>query len=133
MPEGAALGVGQVVWGALAQGVLTGKYRDGRAPEGSRGADSFRSQFMEEFLKTAVLERVEALGELAGDVGMTRAQVALAWCLRSPRVASVIVGATRTEQLDDNVRALAKPLPESALSRLDALFPPGLLDVPPDS
>ncbi len=120
----AALGVGQVVWGALAQGVLTGKYRGGARPEGSRGADGFRAQFMESFFNDAVAARVESLAELAREHGATAAQIAVAWCLRDPRVASAIVGATRVSQLDDNVAAAEVTLSASLVEALDSIFPP---------
>jgi aryl-alcohol dehydrogenase-like predicted oxidoreductase len=120
----ADLGVGQVIWGALAQGALTGKYRGGVRPEGSRGADDFRAQFMEPFLKEDVLNRVEALGNAARDHGISTAQLAIAWCLRDARIASVIVGATRVSQLEDNVGAAAVEVSETLAEALDRAFAP---------
>ncbi len=119
----AALGVGQVVWGALAQGVLTGKYRGGARPEGSRGADGFRSQFMESFFDDAVETRVATLAEAAAGHGVSAAQLAIAWCLRDARVASAIVGATRESQLADNAAAAAVVLPPPVLETLGRAFP----------
>ncbi len=118
----AVLGVGQLVWGALAQGVLTGKYRGGERPEGSRGADRFRAQFMGAFLHEDVLGRVESIADLARDHGLSPAQLALAWCLRDRRVASAIVGATRLAQLEDNVGAATAGLPDSLVEVLDRAF-----------
>ncbi len=104
-------GVGQVVWSPLAQGVLTGKYDGGRRPEGSRASDSERNRFMDDFLSEEVLEQVEKLEPVARELGLTRAQLALAWCLRQPNVASVIVGATRPDQLEENAKASGVELP----------------------
>jgi voltage-dependent potassium channel beta subunit len=92
-------GIGQIVWSPLAQGVLTGKYRPGERPEGTRAAHPFQSRFMESFLTDDVLARVARLRPIAADLGLSMAQLALAWCLRDDTVASVIVGATRPSQL----------------------------------
>ncbi len=117
------LGVGQVVWGALAQGALTGKYRGGVRPEGSRGADDFRSQFMESFLHEDVLKRVDTLSQTAREHGLSTAQLAIAWCLRDPRIASAVIGATRIAQLEDNVGAASAVLDPALRDALDRLFP----------
>jgi aryl-alcohol dehydrogenase-like predicted oxidoreductase len=115
-------GIGQIVWSPLAQGVLTGKYRSGGRPLGTRAADPFQSRFMDAFLTEDVLERVEQLRPLAGELGLTMAQLALAWCLRQDGVASVIVGATSPEQLAETTRASGVRLPPDAIKRIDALF-----------
>jgi voltage-dependent potassium channel beta subunit len=114
-------GVGQIVWSPLAQGVLTGKYGGGRRPEGSRAADRQRNRFMSDFLAPEVLERVEALRPVAGELGLSLAQLALAWCLRRPGVASVIVGATRPEQLEEDLAASGRALPPEALERIEGI------------
>lgn len=119
----ADLGIGQVVWGALAQGALTGKYRGGARPKGSRGADGFRAQFMEPFLSEEVLKQIEALGVAARDHSFSAAQLAIAWCLRDARVASAIVGATRVSQLEDNIGGASAELPSSLVEALDRAFP----------
>jgi len=116
-------GVGQVVWSPLAQGVLTGKYRAGERPDGTRAAHPFQSRFMEAFLTDDVLARVERLRPIAGDLGLTMAQLALAWCLRQEGVASVIAGATRPAQLAENAKASGVKLPDDAVAAIDALFP----------
>jgi voltage-dependent potassium channel beta subunit len=116
-------GLGQIVFSPLAQGVLTGKYRGGVRPEGSRAADRQRNQFMDAYLEAGELARVDRLAPLAEQLGLSMAQLALAWCLRQPGVASAIVGVTRPEQLDDDVAAAGKRLPAETLQQLDALFP----------
>jgi aryl-alcohol dehydrogenase-like predicted oxidoreductase len=116
-------GIGQIVWSPLAQGVLTGKYRPGQRPAGTRAAHPFQSRFMESFLTGDVLERVERLRPLAADLGLTLSQLALGWCLRQPNVASVIVGATRPEQVEENAKASGVTLPPEALKTIDQLFP----------
>jgi voltage-dependent potassium channel beta subunit len=116
-------GIGQVVWSPLAQGVLTGKYRPGERPPGTRAADPFQARFMEAFLTDDVLARVERLRPIAGDLGLTMAQLALAWCLRQEGVASVIVGATRPAQLAENAKASGVALPDDAAAAIARLFP----------
>jgi aryl-alcohol dehydrogenase-like predicted oxidoreductase len=116
-------GLGQIVWSPLAQGVLTGKYRDGRRPEGTRAVDPQRGIFMRDLLRDDVVERVGQLAPLAAELGISLAQLSLAWCLREQAVASVIVGVTRAEQLVENARASEIELPPEALERIDALFP----------
>jgi len=117
-------GLSQLVFSPLAQGVLTGKYRGGERPDRSRGADPQRNVFMSAFLEPSALTRIESLRPLAADCGLTMAQLALAWCLRQPGVASVIVGVTRPGQLDDNLAAIGASLPTELLEQVDALFPP---------
>lgn len=123
LPLCAREGIGQIVWSPLAQGVLTGKYEPGERPTGTRAADPFQSRFMEAFLTDDVLGRVERLRPLAADVGLTMAQLALAWCLRHEGVASVIVGATRPEQLAETTRASGVRLPEDVIEAIDTIFP----------
>jgi aryl-alcohol dehydrogenase-like predicted oxidoreductase len=116
-------GLSQLVFSPLAQGALTGKYRDGGRPDHSRGADPQRNVFMSAFLAPESLARIESLRPLAADCGLSMAQLALAWCLRRPGVASVIVGVTRASQLDDNLAAAGASLPDEVLAQIDALFP----------
>jgi len=101
-PACGELGVGNIVYSPLAQGVLTGKYLPGFVPEGSRQA---RSEHNVPLLTDENLARVGRLMPLAEQFGMTMAQLALRWCLRRQEVASVIVGATRPEQLDETLAA----------------------------
>ncbi len=123
LPHCTREGIGLIVWGALAQGVLTGKYGGDRRPAGSRGADAFRAQFMADLLVSDTLERVERLRGWARELDCSMAQLALAWCLRRGEVASAIVGATRTAQLEDNVAASGIAIPEPMLAEIDAWFP----------
>ena len=116
-------GVGQLVFSPLAQGALTGKYSGGQIPERSRGSDPKRNRWMASSLETDVLRRVDALGSLADGLGISMAQLALAWCLRRPNVASVVVGATRIEQLEENVKAVGVELPHEVSSAIDTIFP----------
>jgi len=117
-------GLSQIAFSPLAQGVLTGKYRGGRRPPGTRAADPVAGRFLEAYLEPGVLERVEQLLPLAAELGLTPAQLALSWCLRHADVATALVGATRPEQVEENARASGVQLPEEALARIDALFPP---------
>jgi aryl-alcohol dehydrogenase-like predicted oxidoreductase len=105
LPMTKALGLGNVVWSPIAQGVLTGKYGShGEAPAGSRAA-SEAGGFMGRYLDEDVLEAVEAFRRIADDAGLTPAQLAVAWCLRRPEVSSAIVGATATSHVEENVAA----------------------------
>lgn len=116
-------GIGQIVWSPLAQGVLTGKYATGVRPEGTRAAHPFQSRFMEAFLTEEMLARVEQLRPLAASLDLTMGQLAIAWCLRQPNVASAIVGATRPEQIRENAKASGVALPDEVTAKIDALFP----------
>ncbi len=116
-------GLGQLVFSPLAQGALTGKYSGGQIPEQSRANDPKRNRWMATSLEPDVLQRIDRLGDLANGLGISMAQLALAWCLRHPNVASVIVGATRVEQLDENVKAVGIELPGEVSSAIDAIFP----------
>lgn len=106
IPVSERLGLGQVVFSPLAQGVLTGKYRPGAPmPEGSRGADSSSNMFMASTLEDETLKRVVALEAFAKEQGHKLAEFSLAWCLRKANVSSVIVGATKVAQLEENAKA----------------------------
>jgi aryl-alcohol dehydrogenase-like predicted oxidoreductase len=116
-------GIGQIVWSPMAQGVLTGKYGTGARPEGTRAAHPFQSRFMEPFLADDVLGRVEKLRPLAAKLELTLGQLALAWVLREPNVASAIVGATSPAQIEENAKASCVVLPDDVLAEIDRLFP----------
>lgn len=111
-------GVGVVTWSPLAQGVLTGKYLDGR-PAGSRGATEKVNKFMERYLSAPASAAVKQFVAIAKQAGLTPAQLAIGWCLRRPEVTSVIVGATSPAQIEET--AVAGPLPKEILPALDRL------------
>jgi voltage-dependent potassium channel beta subunit len=123
LPVSKREGLGQIVFSPLGQGVLTGKYSGGEVPSGTRAADPERNRFMSAYLEDGELAKVDRMAPLADALGLSQAQLALAWCLRDPGVASVIVGATRMEQLDDDVAAAGRRLPEDVTAKLDAIFP----------
>ncbi len=113
-------GVGQVVFSPLAQGILTGKYRPGEAPEeGTRAADPESSRFMQRLMNEEVLTAVDGLRAVASEAGLTMTQLALAWVLRQANVSSAIIGASRPEQVEDNAAASGVELPPEALGRID--------------
>jgi aryl-alcohol dehydrogenase-like predicted oxidoreductase len=116
-------GLSQIVFSPLAQGALTGKYSGGQRPSGTRAADSVRNVFMNAFLDPQTLARADRLEPLAASLGISMAQLALAWCLAEPNVASVITGVTRLSQLEDNVKASGLRLPAQILAQIDAIFP----------
>lgn len=119
LPVTEAKGIGLVVWSPLGQGMLTGKYDEG-IPAGSRF--DVNEKFGERFLTDENRRKVIALKEVADDLGVTRAQLALAWVLRQPGVSSVITGATRVSQLEDNIGAAEVELNEAQLERVEAVM-----------
>jgi 1-deoxyxylulose-5-phosphate synthase len=120
MPLCAANGISQIVWSPLAQGVLTGKYRPGSPPPpDSRAASSSMGQMMGHLTDERTLAAVERLRPIAGGLGLSMAQLALAWVLREPNVASAIIGASRPEQVDDNAAASGVRLDPDTLSAID--------------
>ena len=120
IPLCAREGISQVVWSPLGQGVLTGKYRRGEpAPPGSRAVSESMGWAMGRFLSDEVFDAVDRLRPVAADAGLSLAQLALAWVLREPNVASAIVGASRPEQLDENAAASGVVLAPWALAAID--------------
>lgn len=130
IPTSTHEGLSQIVFSPLAQGTLTGKYSGGRIPEQSRANDPKRNRWMGRGLDTDILDRVDRLAPMAADLGISIAQLALAWCLREPNVASVIIGATRVEQLEENAAAVGVALPDEVVRAIDALFPAPSADRP---
>ena len=124
VPTSAELGIGQIVWSPIAQGVLTGKYLPGQAPpEGSRATDDKSgANFIQGLLRDDVLTAVQKLKPLAEQAGLTMAQLAVAWVLQNPNVSSAIVGATRPEQLEDNVKAAGVKLDADLLKAIDEIL-----------
>lgn len=119
-PALAEHGLGAVTWSPLASGLLSGKYDDG-LPEGAR---LWRSENLRKsYLTPENMQKVKEFKALADEAGVSRAQLALAWCLAQPQVASVITGATRLEQWQHNLGALKVNLGEDLRRRIETLFP----------
>jgi aryl-alcohol dehydrogenase-like predicted oxidoreductase len=120
IPLCAANGISQIAFSPLAQGVLTGKYRRGeRPPEDSRAASERMGWAMNRFLRDDVLAAVDRLRPISERLGITMAQLALAWVLREPNVASAIIGASRPEQVEENAAASGVELDASTLAAID--------------
>ncbi len=120
IPLSAANGISQIVWSPLAQGVLTGKYAPGGAlPGDSRAASERMGRMLGRLLDEDVLEAVQRLRPIADGLGLTLPQLALAWVLREPNVASAIVGASRPEQVEANASASGIELDDSTLTAVD--------------
>jgi voltage-dependent potassium channel beta subunit len=116
-------GIGQIVWSPIAQGVLTGKYHPGAAPPaGSRATDQSGSGFISDWLNDDLLTRVQRLRPVAEQVGLTMAQLAVAWTLQNPAVSAAIVGATRPEQVRENVGAAGVKLDEQVMREIDEIL-----------
>lgn len=132
IPACRELGLSQIVWSPLMQGVLTGKYRPGQPPPaGSRAAgEGQEAQVMSLIMNDQLLAAVAELGELAQEQGCSTAQLALAWVLGNDNVASAIVGATRPEQLEDNVGALDVVLDDAVRARIEAIIGPHVIADP---
>jgi aryl-alcohol dehydrogenase-like predicted oxidoreductase len=127
IPLCASEGIGQVVWSPIAQGALTGKYLPGQsAPAGSRATDASGSGFIEGYLNDDILARVQELLPVAKEAGLTMAQLAVAWVLQNPNVSAAIIGATRPEQVRDNVGASGVRLDEEIMRRIDDVLGPAI-------
>jgi len=103
-----AMGLGTTIWSPLASGLLSGKYNEGVSPQsrlGGEGLEWLRESVLGENAKQRIA-KVKSLGKLAAELGCTTAQLALAWCLKNPRVSSVITGATRADQVRENMMSL---------------------------
>ena len=126
VPTSRELGISQVVWSPIAQGVLTGKYVPGQdLPEGSRATDDKGgSDMIARWMRDDVLERVQQLKPLAADSGLSMAALAVAWVLQNDNVATAIIGASRPEQVHDNVAAAGVTLPAELLSKIDEVLDP---------
>lgn len=119
-PLSAANGISQIVWSPLAQGVLTGKYTPGSPPPAdSRAASDSMGQDMDRWTKPDVIEAVQGLRPIADGLGVSMAQLALAWVLREPNVASAIIGATKPRQVRDNAAASGVTLDAATLTAID--------------
>ena len=121
VPTSQELGLGQIVWSPMAQGVLSGKYLPGQEPPaGSRATDDKGGrQMISRWMRDDVLTAVQALRPIAQDLGLTMPQLAIAWVLRNPAVSSAIVGASRPEQLVDTVKASGVHLDDDVMAAID--------------
>jgi aryl-alcohol dehydrogenase-like predicted oxidoreductase len=120
VPTSEQEGLSQIVWSPLAQGVLTGKYQPGQAPPAdSRGGHPTAGGSMKQYLTDDVLTRVQQLRPIAEELDLTMAQLALAWVLQNGNVAAAIIGATRPEQVHDNVKAAGVQIPAELMTRID--------------
>jgi aryl-alcohol dehydrogenase-like predicted oxidoreductase len=117
-------GIGQIVWSPIAQGVLSGKYLPGQAPpEGSRATDvNGGANMIKGWMRDEVLEKVQLLKPLAGEAGLSMAQLAVAWVLANPNVSAAIVGASRPEQVRDNAAAAGTKLDADLLKKIDEVL-----------
>ncbi|SDM05016.1 aldo/keto reductase family protein [Arthrobacter sp. ok362] len=124
IPASEELGLSQIVWSPIAQGVLSGKYHPGKpAPEGSRATDSKGgSRMIERWMSNEVLTGVQQLKPIAEEAGLTMAQLSIAWVLQNKNVASAIMGASRPEQIEKNVAAAGVKLDAVIMDKIDAVI-----------
>ncbi|WP_328466897.1 aldo/keto reductase family protein [Actinoplanes sp. NBC_00393] len=132
VPASVELGLGQIVWSPLAQGVLTGKYQAGQQPPaGSRATDDKSGAgFIARWLEDDVLNTVARLKPLAEQAGLTMAQLGVAWVLQNPNVSAAIIGASRPEQVHDNVKASGVKLDDGLLKAIDEIVDPVVIRDP---
>ena len=121
VPTSRDLGISQIVWSPIAQGVLTGKYKPGEElPQGSRATDEKGgADMIKRFMNDETLTAVQKLKPIADDLGITMAQLAVAWTLSNDNVAGAIVGASKPEQIESNAAAAGVKLDESVLTAID--------------
>jgi aryl-alcohol dehydrogenase-like predicted oxidoreductase len=121
VPTCEALGIGQIVWSPIAQGVLTGKYKSGaELPAGTRATDETGgANMIKSWLREEVLVAVAKLGPIAADAGLSMAQLAVAWVLQNSNVSSAIIGASRPEQVVDNAAAADVTLEPGVMKAID--------------
>jgi|SRR5882757_2584233 len=123
VPTSEREGISQIVFSPIAQGVLTGKYLPGQpVPEGSRATDASGKNFISRLLLDEVLEKVQQLKPIAAEADLSLAQLAVAWVLQNPNVASAIIGASRPEQVAENVKAAGVKLDAAVLEQIDKVL-----------
>lgn len=123
IPTSKELGISQIVWSPIAQGVLTGKYLPGQpAPAGSRAADPKTASIIEKFMSDEVLTKVQQLQPIAQDLGLQMGQLAIAWVLQNENVAAAIVGASRPKQITENAKAAGVKIPADAMRKIDEIL-----------
>ncbi|TCT12885.1 voltage-dependent potassium channel beta subunit [Natranaerovirga pectinivora] len=116
-------GISQVAFSPLAQGVLTGKYTDLKnLPEGSRATDPKANRFIEKYLQDDIIDRVRKLNNIAKEMEISMPQLAIAWILRQPNVASALIGASRPSQIEENVKASGIIIPNEKLQEIDEIL-----------
>jgi voltage-dependent potassium channel beta subunit len=120
VPTSVKNGISQIVWSPMAQGVLTGKYLPGQpAPAGSRATDAGGARMIERWMRDDVLNAVQNLKPIAAELGISMGQLAIAWVLKNPNVASAIVGASRPDQIVDNIKAIDVVLDDAVMKKID--------------
>ncbi|MDO5739038.1 MAG: aldo/keto reductase family protein [Ornithinimicrobium sp.] len=119
VPACAELGISQIVWSPMAQGVLSGKYLPGQAPTEGRAADPSMGKSMSDYLTDEVLTAVQGLKPIAEEAGLTMPQLAIAWVLQNPNVAAALVGASKPEQVEANVKAAGVKLEDDVMAKID--------------
>jgi aryl-alcohol dehydrogenase-like predicted oxidoreductase len=123
VPTCRELGIGQLVWSPVAQGVLTGKYQLGQPlPHGSRATDPANGHFVQGLLTEPILTRIPLLAPLAAQAGLSLAQLAIAWVLQNDNVSAALIGATRPEQVVENVAAAGVELGSDLMAAIDAVI-----------
>ncbi len=124
VPASVELGISQIVWSPIAQGVLTGKYKPGQpAPAGSRATDDKGGAgFVKRWLTDDVLTRVQGLAPIAAELSLSSAQLAVAWVLQNPNISAAIIGASRPEQVTENVAAAGVTIPAELMARIDEVL-----------
>ena len=123
IPASQELGLGQIVWSPMAQGVLSGKYLPGQpAPVGSRAAEAATASIVERFMTDETLTAVQNLRPLAESLGLNMAQFALAWVLQNNAVSAAIVGASNPEQLQSNLAASGVEIPSDLMKQVDEVL-----------
>ncbi|MEI6453598.1 MAG: aldo/keto reductase family protein [Actinomycetes bacterium] len=124
VPTSQRHGMSQIVWSPLAQGVLTGKYLPGAEPPKGSRATSGDSDYISAFMNDNVLVPVAEYAKLCREAGHSPAEVALAWVLRNPNVASAVIGATRPKQVRENVKAVDLKLDDDFVKKIEAVLAP---------
>jgi aryl-alcohol dehydrogenase-like predicted oxidoreductase len=123
IPVSQRYGIGQIVWSPIAQGVLSGKYSPGgQVPAGSRASGGEGANFISRYMDDEILSAVQRLAPIAETVGITMAQLAIAWVLNQPGISAAIIGASRPEQVTENIAASGVELDANTLSQIDAVL-----------
>ncbi|HET7475276.1 MAG TPA: aldo/keto reductase family protein [Dermatophilaceae bacterium] len=135
VPTCKELGISQIVWSPIAQGVLSGKYKPGQAPPGGSRAtdDKGGADMIKRYLQDETLTRVQRLKPIADELGLTMAQLAVAWVLQNDNVAAALVGASRPEQVAENVLASGVKIPAELMSRVDEALGDVVTDDPQET